>query len=143
MRQNLPGSGSRSRRPTPSAFVLDAGALVAVDRNDRAVLARLFVATRQGISLKTTGIIIAQVWRDASGRQANLAHFLRGVHVLPVDDRLGREAGQLLGKASRGDSADATVVVISAPGDAIFTSDVEDVTALVKASGRAISVVRF
>jgi hypothetical protein len=94
------------------------------------------------VTLRTTGIIIAQVWRGPPDRQASLAHFLRGVRVTLVDDRLGREAGVLLRAASQGDSADATVVTISSSGDRIITSDVEDIAALVKASGRRVRVFR-
>lgn len=47
-----------------SALVLDAGALIAVDRNDRAMLARLRAAERHGLELRTNAMVVAQVWRD-------------------------------------------------------------------------------
>jgi len=82
-----------------SALVLDAGALLSVDRADRAMMARLRVTQSAGIKLRTTGIVIAQVWRDPAGRQANLARLLEAVDVEAVDDHLGRQAGVLLGQA--------------------------------------------
>ncbi|MDB5066298.1 MAG: hypothetical protein JWM18_2732 [Chloroflexi bacterium] len=125
-----------------SALVLDAGALLAVDRDDRAMMARLRIAQTSGLDLRTTGAVVAQVWRDPGGRQANLARLLRAVDVIPVDDRLGREAGVLLGRAGAGDAVDATVAAIAARGDRVLTSDPDDMARLVGASGRAVGVVR-
>jgi predicted nucleic acid-binding protein len=125
-----------------SALVLDAGALLAVDRDDRAMMARLRIAQTSGLDLRTTGAVVAQVWRDPGGRQANLARLLRAVDVIPVDDRLGREAGVLLGRAGAGDAVDATVAAIAARGDRVLTSDPDDIARLVGASGRAVGVVR-
>ncbi|MHB2023946.1 MAG: hypothetical protein ACYCO3_11540 [Mycobacteriales bacterium] len=124
-----------------SALVLDAGAFVAVDRDDRAMMARLRVAQRSGLELRSTGIVVAQVWRDPSGRQASLARLLASVDVRPVDERLGREAGVLLGRASADDPTDATVVAAAVTGDRIMTSDPIDIRPLVAVSGRSILVV--
>lgn len=124
-----------------SALVLDAGALVAVDRDDRKMLARLEIAQVNGIDLCTTGVVVAEVWRDPAGRQARLARLLRSVDVRAVDDRLGRQAGLLLGKAAARDPADATVVAVAASGDRIVTSDPQDIRRLVSASGRSVEVV--
>jgi hypothetical protein len=124
-----------------SALILDAGALIAVDRDDRAMIARLRVAHSLGLELRTTGIVVAEVWRDASGRQSNLAQLLKSVDVRPVDDRLGRAAGVLLGRARRGQAAEATIAAVAAVGDRIVTSDAGDLSGLVAASGREIEVV--
>ena len=124
-----------------SALVLDAGAFVAVERANRAMVARLRAAERGGLVLKSNGAVVAQVWRDASGRQALLSRLLRSVDVRAVDRALGQGAGVLLGRAGRGDAVDATVVAIANAGDRIATSDPEDIRALVGASGRAILVL--
>ncbi|MGH9128101.1 MAG: twitching motility protein PilT [Acidimicrobiales bacterium] len=124
-----------------SALVLDAGALVAVDRGDRAMIARLRVAERSGMGLRSNGVVVAQVWRDPTGRQAELARLLRSVDVRAVDERLGRDAGVLLGRAGTSDPVDATVVVVASPGDRILTSDPRDIRGLVAASGLPILVV--
>ncbi len=124
-----------------SAVVLDAGALVAVDRGERGLAAKLRVAERSGLELRSTGVTIAEVWRDASGGQANLARLLKAVDVRAVNQRLGREAGVLLGKAGMTNAADATVVAVAATGDRILTGDPGDIGRLVTASGRAIRVV--
>jgi hypothetical protein len=125
-----------------SALVLDAGALVAADRGDRTLTAKLRIAQRSGLELRTTGVVIAEVWRDAHGRQANLARLLRAVDVRAVDRSLGQAAGALLGESGGTNAADATVVAIAATGDRILTSDLRDIRRLVSASRRAIQVVR-
>ncbi len=124
-----------------SALVLDTGAFVAVDRGDRAMAAKLRVAERSGLALRSTGVVVAEVWRDADGRQANLARLLKAVDVRAVDRRLGQEAGVLLGKAGVTDAADATVVAIATTGDRILTSDPAHIRRLASASRRSIHVV--
>jgi predicted nucleic acid-binding protein len=124
-----------------AALVLDTGALIAADRNDRALVAKLRVAQRSGLELRSTGIVIAEAWRDEGGRQANLARLLRSVDVRPVDERLGRQAGALLAKSGTRDAADATIVAVASGGDRILTSDPRDIGRLVTAARRAIRVV--
>lgn len=124
-----------------SALVLDAGAFVAVDRGDREMVARLRVAQRAGLELRSTGVVISQVWRDPAGRQANLARLLKSVDVKAVDDRLGRQGGVLLGQAGTKDAVHASVVAVCATGDRILTGDSDDIRPLVAASGRSILVL--
>jgi hypothetical protein len=123
------------------ALVLDAGALIAAERDDRHLLAKLRVAERSGLALRSNGAVIAETWRDRGGRQAQLARLLKAVDVVAVDEAIGRGAGALLGKSGTADPVDATVVAIAATGDRILTSDAEDIRRLVTASGRAIGVV--
>jgi transposase len=85
--------------------------------------------------------VIAEVWRDAAGRQANLARLLKSVDVRAVDRQLGKEAGVLLGKSGVNDAVDATVVAVAGTGDRVLTSDPADIQELVSASRRAILVV--
>jgi hypothetical protein len=47
----------------------------------------------------------------------------------------GRAAGVLLAKAGTSDAVDATVVLLSAPGDRILTSDPGDLTRLASMTG--------
>jgi hypothetical protein len=124
-----------------SALILDAGALVGVDRNDPDVLHLLRRAQQAGVELRTNPMVVAQAWRDRRGRQANLARLLQAVKVLPIQDEDGREAGVLLGQAGTSNPIDATVVLLADPGDRILTSDPGDLTALAKAAeSRAVIV---
>jgi hypothetical protein len=124
-----------------SALVLDAGAFIAADRDDRSMIARLRIAQLHGRELRTSAIVIAQVWRSAGGKQARLAKLLRAVDVRPVDERMGCDAGTLLAKARTDDPIDATVVLVARSGDRILTSDPEDIGRLVSSSGRQVAIV--
>ena len=124
-----------------SALVLDAGALVAVDRDDRAMIARLRVAQQHGVELRSNAMVVAQVWRDRQGRQVSLARLLRAIDVRAVDHQDGREAGVLLGVTGTADPIDATVVLLASTGDRILTSDPDDLTRLaVAAANRAVII---
>ncbi len=105
------------------------------------MLARLRAAQIGGLDLRSNGAVVAQVWRDPSGRQAALARLLSAVDVRSVDRRLGQEAGVLLARAGTRDAVGATIVAVADAGDRIVTSDAGDVRALVAASGRPIVVV--
>jgi hypothetical protein len=124
-----------------TALILDTGALVAVDRDDRAMIARLRAAQQRGLELRSNAMVVAQVWRDPHGRQAQLARLLRAVDVRVVDHQVGREAGILLGKANTSDPIDATVVLLAAPGDRILTGNPADLTKLTRAAGRRAVIV--
>ncbi len=124
-----------------SALVLDAGALVAVDRGDRAMVARLRVAQQHGVELRSNATVVAQVWRDRHGRQASLAQLLRAVDVRAVSPQDGRQAGVLLGVTGTSDPVDATVVLLASPGDRILTSDPSDLTPLAEAAANHAVIV--
>lgn len=124
-----------------SALVLDAGAFIAVERDDRLMIARLRVAQLHGHELRTSAIVIAQVWRSAGGKQARLARLLPAVDVRSVDEQMGRNAGALLAKAHADDPIDATVVLVARSGDRILTSDSADIAHLVSSSGKRVTIV--
>lgn len=88
-------------------MILDAGALIAISRDDRAMIARLVAAEEEGDDLKTHAMVVAQVWRDDRGCQALLARLLRGVEIVSIEDDLGHRCGELLGKAKAPDPIDA------------------------------------
>ncbi len=122
-------------------LVLDAGALVALERRDReiaALLKRELLAARTPL---THGGVVGQVWRGGAGRQANLARALAGVETVPLDDSLGRRAGVLLGRARRDDVIDAAVVLLAGDGDWVLTSDPDDLHALAAAAGTHLELI--
>jgi hypothetical protein len=124
-----------------TAFVLDAGALMAVDRSDRQVMALLRVASERELELRTNAMVVAQVWRGDNGRQAMLARLLHAVDIRSVDHDAGRRAGQLLGRAGTADAIDASVALLARSGDRVLTSDPSDLQHLVDAAGIAAVVV--
>jgi hypothetical protein len=124
-----------------TALVLDDGAFVPVDRGDRAMLARLRIAAREGLELRTSAIVLGQVWRDGRGRQARLADLLRAVEIRVVDAPPGRAAGVLVGRAGTADPIDASLVLLARPGDRILTGDPDDLARLAGAAGIRATIV--
>ena len=123
------------------SVVLDAGAFLALERNDRAMWRRLKAAMLAGNPPLTHGGVIAQVWRGGTGRQAQLARALQAVETVPLGEGLGRQAGVLLGRTGLSDAVDAALVAMAAHGDRIVTSDPDDLATLVAATGRRVDVI--
>jgi predicted nucleic acid-binding protein len=124
-----------------TALILDAGALIAIERNDRKIVALLKVAQLNALSLVSNGGVVAEVWRGGTGNQVPLARLLAAVTVVPIDGDIGRSAGDLIRNAGGGSAIDATIVAIALEGDRIITSDPVDIHALVRASGRSVNVI--
>jgi len=122
-------------------LVLDAGALIAVDRGDRVVGALLKLAQDERLQVVTSGAVIAQVWRDG-GRQARLARVLAGCDVRALDGASGRVVGRLLGRSGTPDVADGHVASLAAAGDQVLTSDPDDIEVLLRTLGVSASVIR-
>ena len=123
------------------SLVLDAGALVAVERGDRDTVALLKAELVAGRAPLTHGGVVGQVWRGGAGRQANLARLLPALEIVPLDDALGRRAGVLLGRARTADVVDAAVVLLAVDGDLILTSDPRDLRALAHAAEVHVDLV--
>jgi hypothetical protein len=123
------------------SLVLDAGALVAVERADRHTVALIKQELVAGRAPLTHGGIVGQVWRGGAGRQATLARLLPGLDVAPLDASLGRRAGALLGQARLDDVIDAALVLLAADGDSMLTSDPSDLAPLAAAAGRHVDIV--
>lgn len=120
--------------------VLDAGALVAVDKDDRKVTAMLRVLQKRRISLWTSSAVIAQVWRDGR-KQAALARVLAGVGVRPLGTADDRPTGELLARARMTDVIDAHVALLVDDGDQLLTSDPDDLERLLDTRGVEATVV--
>ncbi len=123
------------------SLVLDAGALLALERGDRDALALVKQELEAERVPLTHGGVVGQVWRGGSGRQAGLARFLARVRVAPLDDLLGRRAGVLLGRARRADVIDAALVLLAVDGDSILTSDAGDLRPLAWHAGLHVDIV--
>lgn len=123
------------------SLVVDAGALVAVERGDRDTIALLKRELIEGRTPVTHGGIVGQVWRGGASRQALLARLLPGLDVAALDDALGRRAGILLGRSGGRDVIDAAVVLLAADGDWILTSDPHDLLTLANAAGLHVELV--
>ena len=123
-------------------LVLDSGALIALERNDRAMWRRIKAAHLAGTVPVSHGGVVGQAWRGRGTRQALLAKALAGIDVRPLDDALGRAAGKLLALSARSDVIDAALVLLADEGDHIVTSDIDDIEPLAAAAGRDVELVR-
>jgi predicted nucleic acid-binding protein len=121
-------------------IVLDASALIAVERADREVIAMLKAERRAGRVPITHGGVVGQVWRRGA-RQALLARLLGAVEVVALDDGLGRRAGALLGRRGNAGVMDAALVLLAVDGDLVLTSDTGDLDTLAAAVGTHLELI--
>ena len=122
------------------ALVLDAGALIAIDRRDRHVIARLVAAHEDRVPVRTSTTAVAQVWRNGA-RQATLARVLRGVDEVAVDSVQARSIGTLLAKTKASDVVDAAIALLARADDEILTSDPTDLKLLVRGRGVRVTAI--
>jgi predicted nucleic acid-binding protein len=109
--------------------VLDAGALIALDRGLASVRGYVLLADRAKVTLSTSSAVVAQVWRGG-GRQARLARLLGSdlVTEIPLDPAAGRRIGVLAAAVGSSDVVDGHVALIALDRDAVvLTSDPEDI----------------
>jgi hypothetical protein len=114
--------------------VLDAGALVAVDRRSRPIGAQLRVLQQRGTPVRVSSAVVGQVWRDGR-KQANLARILAGAAIEPLGADDGKRIGELLALTGSADVVDAHVALMTAHGDLVLTSDPGDIRKLLQAAG--------
>jgi hypothetical protein len=116
----------------PRAIVLDAGALIAFEREDARMRALCRMALRSGVRLVAPAGAVAQVFRDRA-RQVPLCALLNGptTSVPPLDRALAEAAGTLCGRAGTSDIVDASVVLVARrERAAVVTSDAADLARL-------------
>jgi hypothetical protein len=122
----------RTRTHTTAGIVLDAGALIALDRGDKRMIALLDRALAQGRAFRVPAGVVGQAWRD-SRVQVALARFLRSeeVEIVPLDEQLARSCGELCAATNSADVIDASVVILArARRDPIVTSEPNDLRRL-------------
>jgi hypothetical protein len=126
------------QRPT---LTLDAGALIAIERNDATLVKVLAVAVSDRIPILIPAGALAQAWRGTS-RQARIAKMLQdpAVNVVPLDEPRARLAGVICGRSKTKDVVDASVVLCARENrSTIVTSDPDDIQR-VDASARVIAI---
>ena len=122
-------------------YEYDAGALIALDNNDRRMWARHKLALDEGRDIHVPAVVVGQAWRDGR-RQVQLARALAGCRADSVGLDTSKASGMLCGRAGTADVVDATVVVMAAAVRAIiWTSDPEDIRALAGHSGAKPALV--
>jgi len=122
----------RTRSRPATGIVLDTGALIALERGDKRMIALLHRALAQGRTFRVPAGVVGQAWRNARV-PVTLARFLRSeeVEIVPLDEQLARSCGELCGAASASDVIDASVVIVARERqDLIVTSDPGDLRRL-------------
>lgn len=107
---------------------LDAGALIALDRDDRRVVALLARAQETSARVTVPATALAQAVRNPA-RQARLARLVRqpGTDVVALDRVDATGVGRLLAASGTADVVDAHVVLCARrTGQAVATSDPDD-----------------
>jgi hypothetical protein len=123
-----------------SRSILDAGALIALERNDRAVWAALKLAALNGEDVVVPTTVLAQVWRGRAS-QALLSQALQHC-VLESFDKVAKAVGELCGKAGTDDICDAHVAIAATiAGGTLYTSDAKDQRRLIAACGRTAPII--
>jgi len=111
-----------------SGITFDAGGLIALDRNDRRVLALIARAAELGIRITIPATALAQAMRNPA-RQARLSRLIRqaGTDLVALDGPDATAVGILLAQSGTADIVDAHVVVCAhRAGQAVVTSDAAD-----------------
>ena len=125
-------------------IVLDNGALIALERNDRRMWARLKAAAGAGVPVVVPAGAFAQAWRGGAQRQARLARAAAQMEIASLDEPVARAAGVLCGVTGTRDVVDASVALAAAHADvtAVCTSDPDDIERLLEALRSDARVVR-
>ena len=111
-----------------NGITLDAGGLIALDRNDRRVIALVARATELGMRITVPATALAQAIRNPA-KQARLSRLIRqaGTDLVALDGPDATAVGLLLARTRTADIADAHVVICAQrSGQAVVTSDPAD-----------------
>jgi len=122
-------------------LVLDAGALIGIDRDSRRTAGLIELGRRSGANLVTSAPVVAQAWRGG-GRQARLARLLAMIEVRAAHLPDAQAAGELLASSGSADVVDALLAMVAVPGDQVLTSDPDDLRMLLAHRDIPVTVVR-
>jgi len=131
----------RAAAPPTQRLILDAGAVIALSRNDPRARAFVRRAIELDAEVRVPVVVLAETLRGTQ-RDGAVNRLLNAISdSAPIDEAVGRRAGALLGRADRSDTVDAIVVAeaVEAGGAEILTGDAGDL--MVLASGeRTITI---
>jgi len=110
-------------------IALDAGGLIALDRNDRRVIALLARAAELGARVTVPATALAQAMRNPA-RQARLSRLIRQgtTDLVPLNGPDATAVGLLLAETATADIVDAHVAICARrAGRVVVTSDPGDI----------------
>lgn len=115
-----------------AGIALDAGGLIALDRDHRRVIVLLARAAQEGAMVTVPATALAQAIRRPE-RQVRLGRLIRQptTHVVALDGVDATHVGRLLAASGSADIADAHVVICARrAGQQVVTSDPDDLRRL-------------
>jgi len=115
-----------------AGFTVDTGALIALERNDRQIVALLARARETGARVTVPATALAEAIRQPV-RQARLARMIRQptTDVVPLDRIDATNVGRLLAASTTSDLVDAHVVVCARrTQQPVVTTDADDLRTL-------------
>jgi predicted nucleic acid-binding protein len=110
--------------------LLETGALIALQRGEKRMRTVVLAAQERRAVVTVPAVVVAEWWR-ADTKRCRL--MLARVEVEPTTERIARAAGEALAAVRGATAVDAIVMASAAQrGDAVFTSDIEDLTRLAR-----------
>ena len=123
-----------------AGLTLDSGALIAAEKGTRKIWAICKEALARDATVTVPAAVLAQAWRGDTPVQ--IVRLLQGCDVEILDEPRARAVGRLLTRSRTPDVVDAAVVVGAvARGDAVVTSDPDDIGRLLSALGRSLPIL--
>jgi hypothetical protein len=111
-------------------LVLDASALIALQRGDRGTAILLNAVQKAGFEVHVPSSALAQAWRGGPG-SAVLSRIRKGSQLDVLGEKRAKEVGVRLGARDRSDVVDCHVVCCALEHRAVIaTSDINDLRAL-------------
>ena len=121
-------------------ITLDTGALIAIERRDRRVLAFMTIAHATGARITVPSAVVGEWWR---GQRGPAARILDAVTIEVLTGALAKLAGEAIAMVSGATLVDAIVVASAAQrGDLVVTSDVVDLGRIRDAAFRSVRIRR-
>lgn len=118
----------RTQDPPPQRLILDAGAVIALSREDPRARAVLASAREARIQVSVPSVVVAETVRGVAA-DAPVNRALKAIgEVDAANEAIGRTAGRLLGEAGSSATVDAVVVAtaVEAGGAVVLTGDPDD-----------------
>lgn len=124
-----------STAPAPVRYVLDSGALIALEKASP-LMTRLLIEVRSGAArVIVPDAVLAQVWRGGHGKQARIAALL-GLKAdqcttAALDSDAAKRIGVRIGECGHTDVVDVHVALVAdAQKAAVITADRDDILAV-------------
>lgn len=120
--------------PAPVRYVLDSGALIALEKASP-LMTRLLMEVRSGAArVIVPDAVLAQVWRGGTGRQARIAALVglrpEQCATVALDTVTAKRIGVRIGECGHADVVDVQVALVAgAQQAAVVTADRDDILA--------------